>query len=286
MIGRKAIAGLCLLCALAFSAIAAQGAAAASKGTTAFTCVKGAGAQELRGAHCLTTGSAPKEYGHVEIKEGTTTEITYTNANTAAETTASTPVRYHITLSGIEAEITAITVSGKGSLTNKKEEPTKEEEEKGVVKGEHYVHGIGTMTFSGMSMPKPAPGGIIVCKVKQAEITTKELKATTTGQGDNLKFEPASGTTFAEFDVESVAGQICPEAIVGKYVVSGSVKSQPVEGMSATGQFSRTATTAEGTLKTRAKTVGIESLRTITGKDPTIEGDGYKPISVTTIETP
>lgn len=278
MIGRRAIVGLCLLCTLTVSAIAAQSAGAVSKGTTAFTCVKGAG--ELRGEHCLTKGFAAKEYGHVAIAENTTTEIAVTNANTSAETTASTPVAYHITISGIEAEITATTVSGKGSLTNAKEGPGQ------GVEGEHYVHGTGTLTFSGLAMPKPTGGGVPACKVKQTEITTKELKATTTGQGDNIKFQPASGTTFAEFDIENAPGQTCSEAIVGKYVVSGSVKSQPVEGMSATAEFNRTATTAEGTLKTRAKSVGISSLRTTTGKDPKIEGDAYKPISVTTIETP
>lgn len=280
MTGRKAIVGLCLLCALAFSAIAAQSAAAASKGTTAFTCVKNAAPEDLRGEHCLTTGVAAKEYGHVAIKENTTTEITGTNSKTKAETTASTPGAFHVTISGIEAEITATTVSGKGSMTNAKEGPGQ------GVEGEHYVHGTGTLTFSGLEMPKPTGGGgVPTCKVNVTELTTKELKATTTGQGDNLKFEPASGTTFAEFEVENAPGQTCPEAIKGKYVVSGSVKGQPVESMSATTEFSRVTTTAEGTLKTRAKSAGIAGQLTIIGKHPELDKE-YKPISVTTVETP
>jgi uncharacterized membrane protein len=65
MTGRRAIVGICMLCSLFISAVAAQSAMAVS-GTTAFTCVKDKGT--LIGEHCLTTGSG-FPYGHVAFVE-------------------------------------------------------------------------------------------------------------------------------------------------------------------------------------------------------------------------
>ena len=59
---RRAVVGLCMLSALLISAFAAQGAAA-TKGTTAFTCQEKAGGT-FTDAHCKTAGS-----GHFESIE-------------------------------------------------------------------------------------------------------------------------------------------------------------------------------------------------------------------------
>jgi hypothetical protein len=280
MNGRRAIVGLCMLCALVFSAFAAQGAAAATKGTTAFTCVKEKGT--LRGEHCLTTGSASPTFGHVAIAENTTTELSATNAKTASETTAAAPKIFKFTLAGVPLELQATGVSATGSATNKK-----------AASGEHYFSGTGTITYTGVTVLKPAGQG---CKVTTDEefpvgsgifregaegvVHTKELKFTTEGQEDFLKFEPASGTVFATFWV-TCTGEGVPEALKGTYTVTGSVKCPTV---GATIVCTHEATTALNTLKVKGLKAGLEGSLTVSGRSG---GAGaFTPLSNTTVETP
>jgi hypothetical protein len=80
MNGRAAVA-LVSLCALALCAFAAPSAVA--KGTTAFTCVKGGGAQDFSDAQCTKGVKAGTgEYGHVAIEEASKTEINLSGENT------------------------------------------------------------------------------------------------------------------------------------------------------------------------------------------------------------
>jgi hypothetical protein len=113
----RATAGLCVLCALAISGIAAQGAYGA--GTTAFTCIKDKG--NLRGEHCLTTGGAPAEYGHVSVLENLTTEASATSKKTQSETTESVTTLFKSTIGGVEVELGATEVHGTGTMENKKD---------------------------------------------------------------------------------------------------------------------------------------------------------------------
>lgn len=83
MNGCRAIIVLVLLCALALCAFAAPSAVAA-KGTTAFTCVKGAGAGDFSDPDCekgVKAGTGG--YGHVEIEDQTETEVSLKNDESA-----------------------------------------------------------------------------------------------------------------------------------------------------------------------------------------------------------
>lgn len=266
MIGRNGLTGLCLLCALAFTAFAAQGASAAIKGTTAFTCIKGGsdGPTKYLTEHCKP-GDPSGEYGHKKIAQDTTTDITVTNAKTDAETVGSTVTKLHVDILGFKAELTAATVHGEGTLANKLDPET----------GEHYIHGTITLKYENVTFDNP-----IACSVEGGTVTTKPLTFTTTGTGDNVKFTPKEGTTFAEFNA---VGAECPEAIKGNYKVTGSVQGQP-EG--ATINFNTAKTTEEGTLKTRNIKSGIDGKITVKGTDTSVPDTVFTPISVTTIETP
>ena len=81
MIGRRAVVGLALLCALAFSAIAASSALAVEE-TTAYTCVETPG--DFSDAHCKS--GPPGKFSHVEITPETTTEIEFSNKELGAST--------------------------------------------------------------------------------------------------------------------------------------------------------------------------------------------------------
>ncbi len=274
MNGRKAVVGLCLLCALAFSAVAAQ-SAMASKGTTAFTCKKTGAGGTFAKAHCKP-GEAAGEFSHVAVTQDTTTEITGTNANTNAETNGPEPTILKTVVSGVEVEIKSTIVSGSGSMTNKIEKAGE------GVTGEHFIHGTGKIKYAGASMLKPAK-----CSLEKTEYETKELTATTTAQGDTLKFQPKEGTVFIEF---TVVGAECPAGLKGNYPVSGSVAGTP-EGATTTfihgSKEPATGTTGQGTLKVRNVNVaGVEGKLTISGRDPTLGEVTYTPLSATTVETP
>ena len=263
--GRRTSIGLCLLCALAVSAFAAQSASAIT-GTTAFTCKKkategGAGfsAAHCRGGDAVASGA---KYEHATIEQGLTTELSGTNANTASGTTAASEIKLRNTQAGVDYEIVGSKVSGVGSVTNAKTEA-----------GEHYVHGTAVVTFEGLTVTKPSGKG---CKVKEAKIESKLLKATTQGQGDFLKFEPAEGTTMAVYTLEGCV----PESLNGEQNVTGSIKC-PVDGSTIT--CSHSETTSFGTLKERGFNSGVDGSMTLSAK---AKGGGeYTPLSVTTITT-
>lgn len=265
MTGRRTIVGLCMLCALALSAIAAQSAAAIPTGTTAFTCVEGVNKQ-FDSEHCSTTVGGAK-FGHVVVPQDETTEIIGTNAKTNSTTTGSTITALTATISGVATELQATTVEGgPGSWMTNAIDP---------VTGEHYTHGEGDLVYTGITVTKPAEKG---CKLKgENKITTKPLKATTKAQGMNLLFEPKEGTVFATFEIEgcSVA------ALNGLYEVKGKVAGEPT---GATTVFTSAATTAQGTLTVRGQKAGIDGKLTISGR---AKGEStYKPLSTTTIATP
>lgn len=264
---RRTMIGLCLLCALAVSALAAQGAAA-SNGTTAFTCkaVTGSpGTTGFKDAHCKEPESGTNvKFEHFAVAEGTTTEISGTNGKTSSNTAAPTTVVMHNVQGGIEYEIQAQSVSGIGSFTNGKSET-----------GEHYIHGTLKVTLEEVVVTKPSG-----CSIESGTIVSKELTATTLGQGDQVKFQPKEGTLFTEYNV---VGASCPEAIKGNYKTSGSVLC-PLEG--ATVSCSRTGTTEQGTFKERNVKTGIEGKLTLSAKDSVAGDKEFTPVSGTTISTP
>jgi hypothetical protein len=271
MIGRRAILGLCMLCALAFSAIAAQGASAVT-GTTAFTCKKVTPAVETAGfkdEHCKEAVSSNANFEHVAFAQETTTKFTSSNITTGTERSIT---RLKSVQAGIEFEISANIAAGSGWLTNALNEK------------EHYVHGEGTVTFSEVRVTKPANKGCEVFTdnggVEEGveTVMTKQLKGTTKGQGDRVKIEPAVGTTLATFFVTNCT----VPALNGTYEVTGSLTGTT---NGATLIFTHADVTAQGTLKLRGQKAGLDGSFTFKGKDETAGDPEYTPLTVTTVET-
>jgi hypothetical protein len=274
MTGYRTIVGLCMLCALAFSAIAAQGTAAVTKGTTAFTCKEGGSGFST--AHCAP-GQTGTAFGHVAVAENTNTSTKVTNVNTNSETSGAEPAILKQTIAGVPLELKSTEVTSEGTMENKKDPIT----------GEHFVEAKGTTMYKGVTVAAPAGKGCEVFtdtaeKTKGAAgVIDASIKATTTGQGDFGKLEPASaGAAFATFWIECTTKV---PALEGTWEITGSVKC-PTNG--ATAVCKHTETTEQNTLKGKGSKAGIELKTTFTSKDPNLVNDSYRPLSVTTVETP
>ncbi len=259
----KTFVGLCILCALAFSAFVAQGASAATKGTTAFTCRKTGPGGGFTKAHCKASDAGSGEYSHVAVAEGTTTEIVGTNTATGGEKAA---ILLKNTQAGISYQVQAKNLEGTGWVTNAKDPVT----------GEHYVHGEMKVQLKELTVTEPVGKG---CKIKEGTINSKQLRATTKGQEMSLKFEPAEGTVLAEYSVEGCS----VSALNGAYEVTGTIAC-PVDGATVT--CTHAATTEQGTLHERGQNSGIEGSMTLSAKDPNEGGSELTPLSATTVETP
>lgn len=285
MIGRKSIVGLAVLCALVLSALAAQGATAEiTKGTTAFTCVKGATPKDFVTEHCKAGDAGTKEYGHVAFAQDTTTKTKYSSAKTDATTTGGTNTTFKEVIAGVELELVSSEVIGEGSLENKQD--TRENAKK-EIEHEHYISGTATLEYRNVKVAKPSGKGCEVftdetaTKTKGAkEVVDAHINATTTGQGDSIKFEPATAPTFASFFVECTTKV---PAVEGTWEITGSVTCKP-EG--ATINCSHKETTEQKTLKGKGNIAGYEGKITVTGTDPIPPDTVYTPLSVTTVETP
>jgi hypothetical protein len=253
-----------MVCALAFSAIAASGAAG-SKGTTAFTCAEGTEGS-FTDSHCRTSGKG--NYKHVTIPQNTKTEVKITNENING---VKVPMIFKTSIAGVAIEAKAGGISGKATLENKVN-----------AAGEHYVTGTDMFTVTEVSVPKPACGlfasgsggtGGGGGKGAEGNVILHLLKATTEGQGDAIKFAPASGETVADFILEG-----CGSA--GTYAITGSVKCIP---NGAVCNFNHAETTAAGTLKLGGQKVGMEGSLTFSARANAEQP--YTPISPTTVET-
>jgi hypothetical protein len=263
-----------MLCALVFSAFAAQSASAA--GTTAFTCKKKAveGGAGFSKEHCKTTDavSTGAKYEHVAIANGTKTDITGTNEKTNAETNATTITELHATLNGVKVTLNATGVHGEGTMENKEEE------------GEMVAHGTGRIHYTGVTLTPPFDANCEVVSDDASHtpgtVTTEELTAKTVAGG--LQFKPAAGEVFATFEIVTKAGahaEVCP--IIKTYKVVGSVIGT-IDG--ATTNFTAAGTTAQGTLRLESKEgpkAGLTGSLTISGKDTTAGDVAFTPLSVT-----
>jgi hypothetical protein len=283
MVPRPVIASMCMLCTLVTIAQASTDAAPAASGRTSFTCaqVEGAvGTQGFKDEHCqeavVNTASQPNivKFEHTAITAETATTAAATNAKAGSGTEAIPPEgKFAEIIGGMETEFVALEITGSGTLENLVD-PT----------GESYTFAEGTLTFSTITLTKPAGKGCILRAKKEGEIgmvTTQKLRATSTGQGDRVKVASAEATPFATFWVECVTKV---PAVEGVWEVTGSLTC-PTEG--ATLACTHADVTTQGTFKGKAlKVMGIECKLTITAKDKDIVGDVYRPISVTTVSTP
>lgn len=272
MIKRRTILALFVLCALLGAAVAAQSAAASSKGTTGFTCKEvakgGAGTVGFKDAHCKepAEGEAVK-YEHFAFPPDTTTELTVSNTTTEGGTQIAI---LKATIFGIVLELQATGVHAEGTMENKLNAATQE----------HYARGQSATTYSGVTVTIPTGKG---CKVKGGEIKTNNLTWTTAEQGMLGKLAPTEGTTIAEFTIEGCT----LESVNRTYKVSGSITC-PLEG--ATVHCSHAEVTASGTLKLGSEAslvkAGIEVNTTAKARDAAAGDTKYTPLAFTTVETP
>jgi len=291
MNGRRAVIGLCMLCALLVSAIGAQSASAKEFGTTAWTCKAksptggvGFSKEHCKPSDAVTTGAL---FEHKEIPVNTVTELTGSNAKTNAETNGPEPTVLASTRAGLELELEATGVAASGS-------PTMVNKTKVNAKGETemYAEGEGAILYTGVTVKKPASSGCTVWKEEEAgppvvhkgekEVLTKALTATTEGQPSPtgteemfLNFKPKTGTTFATFFVTGCT----TTSLNGTYTVTGSVKGRP-EG--ATTNFTLADTKAQGTLRLGGQIAELKGKLTLSARLNNTQS--FTPISATTIE--
>lgn len=202
MIGRRAIVGLALLCALAFSASAASSASAS--GTTAFTCVK-AEKGSFEDAHC-DKEKAGGAFAHQEITPGVATEFELTNAKVKNETTESEPFLLVGELLKAKVEVVCKSAIGTGSLTNQNE-------------GSMSVQGEVSLQVSQCTVTKPSK-----CTVVEPITYVGKLKSYEKGEEMGIEFVPMGGgkENFTEI---IFAGPEC--AIKGTNAITGSFEGTP-----------------------------------------------------------
>jgi hypothetical protein len=276
MTGRRAIVGLCILCAFALSAIAAQGASA--KGLRTFTCVSTAPVKDFSTEHCVP-GQTGTSFGHESFTEDT--PATSTNAKTDATTTGRTNwvLKETIAATNLELESTGA-VESLGEARN--------EEVGGEWRAIYETDENGT-TINGVVVKAPAGKG---CKVfednegtKGAEgvIKTKPLKTDATivieaGQEvHSAVVEPkAPGSPFATFFVECEPGKV-PAELEGTWQLTGKITC-PLKG--ATTVCEHNTITSANTLKGKGAKAGLSGKTTKAGgKTPAVT----HPLSVTTV---
>ncbi len=288
MTGRKTAIGLSLLCALLFSAFAAQ-SASATAGTTAFTCVKGGGSEDFADAHCdESVGTSNGEYGHVAIGESET-KVDLTNAKTTSKTTESKGAIFKSTSGGIALEITCASAEGAASIKDIAKGPD----------GEMAVEGAegGQITFSECKMPLPVnESKEPVCKVKEPILTTgSSMTRVEQGSGKNtmgVELKPpvkeAKTEPFTELTFENIAGKSCflnskTVAVTGTAMGTGARgPSKSVNSSGATLLFTTEMT--KETLKFGAAAAEFEASITVSMTN----ADGKtteNPVALTTIPT-
>jgi hypothetical protein len=287
MHGRRAIVGLCMLCALLVSAFAAQSASAVTKGTTLFTCVAAQvpGPETTKGfsdAHCKvpTENKAGQlsnvKFEHLEVPQDEKTHFTYSNKNVGPKTETTSIHRLKATIAGSAVSLNSPEVHCTGFLKNRKHGAGE------IPEGEHWIHGTEIVcTFSlvkeellGCTVTGiTAPGG-------KEMVSTAKLTATSTGKGDSITLLPEVGTLFSEFELTGCA--IGPLTIK----VHGSLTCKPT---GATVICNHEEVTAAKSLRlqnpTTGPVAGYEGEVTITGgKEKLTDPTGT--LSVTTVETP
>lgn len=281
MTGRKAIAGLSLLCALAFCAFGAANASA--KGTTAGECSSAAPTKDFEDAHCDKVKSGGS-FGHILFPAGTATKVTAVNDLTGTKSSFILRLKFATILT----EITCENVSVTGTITNI--------DTSGSMS---LSFGIFVFTFSGCKVLAPA-SAVGKCTATIAKTETKvsdpmniglgeerelpqggKIKVLQEGKGTEmaLKLAAAIGTKLTTL---TIAGAECPAALKGEKTIEGSL-------LAVGGRGGAEATTSSGATATftAASTLGGF---TFAGNPATLEGtltfrkEGGNPLTITTTE--
>ncbi|HET7444431.1 MAG TPA: hypothetical protein VFJ57_07210 [Solirubrobacterales bacterium] len=230
MIGRKAMVGLALLCALVFGAVSAQSAFAV--GTTVATCKLNTGKGAFKDAHC-STKEAGGNYEAPEVTENAETFFEGSNSLTKAETTASTPAVLTSTVEGVATEVECSTSASTGGFKNKETEESKimYAESQGAIK-------LTTITYTGCVVQKPKAAGeecTVNSKGKAAgTIVTNQLSGITGtekigGVEEMYVVVLGPGEVFAELTFTAVGGKTCPAALTKKALaLTGEAKLEAI----------------------------------------------------------
>jgi len=283
MIGRKAVVGLSLLCALCFCAFAASSASA--KGTTAGECKSASGSKDFKDAHCdEEVAAGTGSFGHVLFEKGSAVKYTGVNDTTGTKT----PWMLEGKLAGVVVTVECTEVTSAGSVTN--------EEVGGVMK---LKFGDIKVTATGCTVPtQPActvevpvfetgvtdPMNLKKEAVEKTGPTGEIIKAHAEVAGSTemgLKFAPTEGTTFVTLVFSGVG---CPAALKG---------NKPVQGFAygtSKGRGSTEATSSSGATLTFSKETTASGL-TFGGNTATLVGtqtlrkEGGNPLILTTTST-
>jgi hypothetical protein len=273
MTARRTIAALALISAAVISLIAAQGAAAV-KGTAVFTCKKTGEGGAFTKAHCAIADAGAGEYSHVSVPENTETHVSGINLTTSG--TLDAAWKFKSTFGGVPIVIQAKEAALSGTILNTHNE----------VSGEHTAIGTATIAFHQATVTSPAKEGCVVNYDKlpgvgaEEMFETRQLAYGSPGQGDRLKFEPNGGTVLASLYIQG-----CANAKLNRtYNLTGTVKTSSLDG--ATMGFTEADTKTQNSLKIEGQLATIEGGMTLEGRDEKIEGDTFKPLSFTTVETP
>ncbi|HEX6667087.1 MAG TPA: hypothetical protein VF081_10890 [Solirubrobacterales bacterium] len=277
MNGRRAVLGLLVCCALLASAFAAASASAASNGTTLFTCKETGEGGGFTKSHCKPGDAGSGKFSHVAVPENTTTDISITNAETANNTTESTKAVLKTELGGVEVLITSIPqLQATGTVQNKKDPVT----------GEHYFEGEIFITLSEVTDIAP-----FHCEVYEDPASGEtgawgvirlSAKLSSKGQGDSVKFTPASGTEFGHYELANCKGE--QPGPNGTYKLVGSFACKP-DG--ATINCDHAEVTKQKTLRLQSAIgpiLGFAASMALRGRPKGEEGK-YTPLSPTTVAT-
>jgi hypothetical protein len=232
MIGRKAMVGLSLLCALLFSAIAVQ-SASATAGTkiTAFACVSSGGEtnRDFSDAHCdswATPGTGTWE--HKVLGQKTPTEVEASNVTTGG--TKATAVM-EASPAKVETKIECTTLSGTGAFENS--EPSSKV---------HKITGTGALEYTGCTVVKPAKCTTKAINIKIGSTETQEgltgPKGEAAAMGLELKAEAGKPFTTVTLEGAECALKGNPFPVEGSVLVTngpGESESQNNKWSGATG---------------------------------------------------
>jgi hypothetical protein len=275
MRGRRAVVGLCLLCAVACGALAVAPNAMALKGTTAFTCRPETKPTEttkgFEDEHCTKAVTGTKAiWVHEEIKPGTNTQVISSNTETQGKLVYP---KLKSLIGGVEFELEA---GGFQSCINK---TSVENKENGAKQMEAAGEGCGE--FYNVIVKKPAKctvknGTVSLPEKGEGKTVVKEVEGKSEMYGEALP--PVATKVFAEFTFE---GAEC--ALKGTTVkVTGTARANvTTEEGKLDGPTVRLTTAETGkTLKVGAQKAEAEGTATVRML-PTI-GQEENPIVVTT----
>jgi hypothetical protein len=248
MIGRRATVGLSLLCALLFSAIAVQGAAAtAGTKITAFACEKvAAGATgEFKDPHCDDKTSTKDGYNH-KVLAGKT-EIEATNETTGGA--KSTQV-FEGTPFKVLTRIECTTLSGSGTVENS--EPSSKV---------HKLTGSATLNYSNCTVVKPLRCTVTNPEVKIGSIESQEELIGPKGELEamGLEVKPQLGKPFAVIEMHEPECPLStiPFPVEGSVIVTngpGTAEAQTKQWSGATAVVTKEASMSKLTAASRPAT--------------------------------